>query len=820
MRQIMEGEPRAAADAQSATDQVAEQRLQDNAELVTAWDSDWTHWDPGTLGPRLSAEETLQYWAELALADRPRPRRAEDDTYRARLRKLERLQRERLFRLQNERSWKRREEQSDESESDDDCWEQIEEGSLLATLADASRQVGGNLAMHPELDQSRLPASELDSEVMEAVTALASLKSTADGGDGVEPRETSLRAMVKASAPPGVGATNAEAKRLAQHSEQHRRGKVTPYAMSKKNGEFTEWQRKHQGASTPEEMRAVWVARRTDVLTHLSDTYMKARCGALRRWIWVAVEVYGTTPWRTHWPLSTDEDQCMMLDFVTDAAIRYKNKVSVEASKIHIEQFHADHHWMAPKFPLTDHYIRKMGRALRTEFPEGRAEQAAYTPADMTIHCRELRILRDQKSSQWEQADVHERLMAMTAVYESAGRAGNYCRKDFEAFTAMWSKATIFHLLHPDERLTGAKAIQLPQPPMKTAESESQAARERAKYPAIFLLHGIKEFSFARACAEATKYRMYDETTCDQLPAFMDNVRSKSPLGERDIADTLKMLEDRNPRVPQGTVIGSRLLRRGFIQSMQSAADNGAGKFSGTTDDGADEAQNTKSTHTKTAGRKPYNASSLDAQMDLLEQTEDQVFEPGADAFRFQNYRGGVPPLVTVRKIDGVCRTVQEPERSAGPISRSGGGTGQSTQLLLKFQKATPAAAETSDMAGAASEGGGGGSGGESVSQSVSQSVSEDVEGGSEMQMAESGSQRPCVQQAAGCQKPASSGRCPKTKKPKIACSDECFAQWKRSCWWEHQAWKQTGKLPTATAKQSGGAGQRGLPTAKKSKQK
>ena len=338
MRQIMEGEPRAAAAAQSATDQVAEQRLQDNAELVTAWDSDWTHWDPGTLGPRLSAEETLQYWAELAL--------------------------------------------------------------------------------------------------MEAVTALASLKSTADGGEGVAPWETSLRVMVTASAPPGVGATNAEAKRLAQHSEQHRRGKVTPYAMSKKNGEFTEWQRKHQGASTPEEMRAVWVARRTDVLTHLSDTYMKARCGALRRWIWVAVEVYGTTPWRTHWPLSTDEDQCMMLDFVTDAAIRYKNKVSVEASKIHIEQFHADHHWMAPKFPLTDHYIRKMGRALRTEFPEGRAEQAAYTPADMTIHCRELRILRDQKSSQWEQADVHERLMAMTAVYESAGRAGNYCRKDL---TLLWS---------------------------------------------------------------------------------------------------------------------------------------------------------------------------------------------------------------------------------------------------------------------------------------------------------------------------------------------------------------------------------------------
>ena len=39
----MEGEPRAAADAQSATDQVAEQRLQDNAELVTAWDLSLIH---------------------------------------------------------------------------------------------------------------------------------------------------------------------------------------------------------------------------------------------------------------------------------------------------------------------------------------------------------------------------------------------------------------------------------------------------------------------------------------------------------------------------------------------------------------------------------------------------------------------------------------------------------------------------------------------------------------------------------------------------------------------------------------------------------
>ena len=64
------------------------------------------------------------------------------------------------------------------------------------------------------------------------------------------------------------------------------------------------------------------------------------------------------------------------------------------------------------------------------------------------------------------------------------------------------------------------------------------------------------------------------------------------------------------------------------------------------------------------------------------------------------------------------------------------------------------------------------------------------------MQTEKSVPQRACIRQAAGCQQPACSGLCPKTQKPKIACSIECFNEWKSRCGGQYQAWKETGKLP------------------------
>ena len=295
--------------------------------------------------------------------------------------------------------------------------------------------------------------------------------------------------QVKGTAPLGRG----EMRAIGVHSENHRQGRVVPYAMNKKAGAFTDWQQRQRAASTPKDIFQVWSERQEQVKWTLSDTYMKARCGCLRRWIWQALECFGQTPWRYHWPAGGRLDQRMMLAFVTEASIRYKDKVSIEGSKIHIEQFHADNGWMPPPFPAADHFIRKVSKRLLIEYPEGRAIQGAFTPATIGQHLQTLRRQRDElwnANRLWQAADLHEVIMALCATFEAAARAGNFCRGlDFKGDTRHWSKATIWELTSPHPQLqdTDVVAILMPPPPLKTANNPSAAAQERARAPVMFL---------------------------------------------------------------------------------------------------------------------------------------------------------------------------------------------------------------------------------------------------------------------------------------------------------------------------------------------
>eukprot|EP01050_Picozoa_sp_SAG11_P018996 SAG11_NODE_2960_length_2809_cov_3.573063_2_plen_204_part_00 len=91
-------------------------------------------------------------------------------------------------------------------------------------------------------------------------------------------------------------------------------------------------------------------------------------------------------------------------------------------------------------------------------------------------------------------------IMAISAVFEAGQRTGNFCRgAGFKAGIRMWSKATIWWLMHRDSRMDGAKALQLPPPPLKTSTSGSEAAAKRTRQPMIYRLDSDKEFSFARA---------------------------------------------------------------------------------------------------------------------------------------------------------------------------------------------------------------------------------------------------------------------------------------------------------------------------------
>eukprot|EP01050_Picozoa_sp_SAG11_P041066 SAG11_NODE_18200_length_497_cov_1.256281_2_plen_76_part_01 len=57
--------------------------------------------------------------------------------------------------------------------------------------------------------------------------------------------------------------------------------------------------------------------------------------------------------------------------------------------------------------------------------------------------------------------------------------------------------------------------------------------------------------------------------------------RTKTAMSERDVATKLGELELANPTQPEGTVIGTKQLRRGRIQGLELAAHQGYGRVRG-----------------------------------------------------------------------------------------------------------------------------------------------------------------------------------------------------------------------------------------------
>ena len=473
----------------------------------------------------------------------------------------------------------------------------------------------------------------------------------------------------------------------------------------------------------------------------------------------------------------------MMLDMVTEASIRYRDKVSVAAARTHIEQFHSDHGWVPPKFPVVDHFLQKVSKSLRIEYPEGRAVQGAFSPADMAKHCATLRVMRDRAHAQgrkFEAADLHEMLMAISAVFEVGQRTGNFCRgTEFEAGTRMWSKATIWWLMHRDGRMEGAKALQLPPPPLKTSTSSSEAAAGRTRQPMIYRLDSDKEFSFARACREARVFQVHSDEQAETLPAFMVCTRTRTAMSERDVAKKLGELELANPTQPEGTVIGTKQLRRGRIQGLELAAHLGHGRVRGHgPDTSANETINSISTHTGDGGRAPYSSTSMQAQIELGEAADEADFEAATKAYQFRDYKGGIPEIVTVRirpdgKYVSVCErgVGQQLQLTNGPADGVNGVVDDAPDPDIDMfdDGELEAPAESRKRPAADKDGGDG------VDTIAIQCVN--------------------------CERSAAPGPCPKTGHPKKACSQSCYNEWKRQKPFEWHMWrKQIGTVAKETA--------------------
>jgi hypothetical protein len=146
--------------------------------------------------------------------------------------------------------------------------------------------------------------------------------------------------------------------------EQQRQGKVFAFKQQRRDGELSALQQRLAGVHTPASMRAIWAERRREVHLTLSDDYLKARVGALRRWSWNCIAVYSVGPWRIEvWPAAHDpesefsEDQ-ISLGFVTESSMRFTTVASCRAAWTHVKEFHITMLGVMPgAHPLTEHFL-------------------------------------------------------------------------------------------------------------------------------------------------------------------------------------------------------------------------------------------------------------------------------------------------------------------------------------------------------------------------------------------------------------------------------------------------------------------------------
>ena len=328
-------------------------------------------------------------------------------------------------------------------------------------------------------------------------------------------------AVRDATQPLGLGSTMFAS--LASNCENARRNIVQPHPYQKAKGEYSEMKLLAMQAGTPANMMLVWDQRLADVFAAPSDEYLKGRICALKRWVWLCIEVFRTVPWRLHWPKDRNDDE-IMLYFSVDGSIRFTNAKTISGAMTHVTEFHLTHLHVAgvPDFSRTKHFIAKCDKKLAQENPLGRRATGGWTPAQLSQHCATLRQIIASEGTSLRAQEFVTILAAICTTYYHATRTGELCPGAlFDPHRGHWTKATLKAVLQQWSALEDKIVLLLPQPPKKT-EFSGAWARQLCNKPLVFRLDDHSELSPRRAMVEMEALCPTDWDRADTTPIFVN----------------------------------------------------------------------------------------------------------------------------------------------------------------------------------------------------------------------------------------------------------------------------------------------------------
>ena len=443
---------------------------------------------------------------------------------------------------------------------------------------------------------------------------------------------------------------------MATHCENARVNKVQPYKMQRKNG-YSEMQQMLQDVTTPAQLMTVFTMRRIQIFETLSDKYMEGRACALRRWIWLCIEGFQTSPWRLNWPKDEGDDE-LFLAFSTESSIRFGDAGTVKAANQHVISFHFTHLDVMgrPSLPRTEFFVSKVAKTLAKENPLGRKPGGGWNTAQMKVHLVELKAMAVHYGNSSLQGQEYAVIYAaIVTIYFYAARAGEFAPGDeFDADRGPWTKATVAALLQDWKELEGQLVMFLPQPPKKT-ELTSSWSRELCNKPLVMLLTDESEFSVRNALVMMEAFCHTDWSTADETPVFL-NPRSGVSLSIERITETLRALEDRRRFLPPSVKAAAHDLRRSRLRGFEQAGIQIRQAGGGSTTDFQDGAAGAglrqlmalTTTHATAVSHLRYDATTVQQELQLYKFANDTDFDTVKCVAQFDKRDRGTPGLVTM----------------------------------------------------------------------------------------------------------------------------------------------------------------------------
>ena len=436
-----------------------------------------------------------------------------------------------------------------------------------------------------------------------------------------------LRTEVQAVRPRGMSSRDSVS--VLKHVDNHRRGKVEFTSLQRPKTGYRPLQLLLMDISSKEECEEVVQNRRIQICTTLSDGYMRQRVSALRTWQHTCIECKGESPWRLHWPQDRGDDE-LMTAHLTLLSMRYTDFGPIEASKMHVIEFHAGFLKVTPPpFPLAEWTMSKIKRTIAQENPEGRKVRPGLLMAHVQAICADLwQLSNDSQVPLMERKFYVNCGSAIAATYSPALRTGESCPGTAWNSYDYWSRETIGGMMDEASLNAGECDGVIIQAMKRKTIHMSAVARQKANQPIVYDAKASHSAAFAKWGPLLQRIDPCAASESSETPAFREGGRYSLALSTETLREVLRAAAQRcNIADWADFDYGAHSLRIGRENAFRAANIEAS-------------VINDITSHTTTAGRQPYSRMQITDLVQASRKADQAVVKTLESVVTFGSNRG------------------------------------------------------------------------------------------------------------------------------------------------------------------------------------